>query len=30
MVNAVKEQYPEEIPRAQGNNLSQPREPVTP
>jgi hypothetical protein len=30
MVNAVTERYPEEIPRAQGNNLSQPREPETP
>jgi ribonuclease HI len=30
MVNAITERYPEEIPRAQGNNFSQPREPETP
>jgi hypothetical protein len=30
MVNAVTERYPEEIPQAQGNNFSQPREPETP
>jgi hypothetical protein len=30
MVNAITKRYPEEIPRAQGNNFSQPREPETP
>jgi hypothetical protein len=30
MVNAITERYPEEMPRTQGNNFSQPREPETP